>query len=212
MANTETIEYLPICPQLLTPNGWVLDGGCLGFGFACEMLSRGMRVLAVDPSPRIKAPVLANLTYRKVALVGRERRNIGWVKADDEEWSFTSDEVGKKTPARTVYQLMLEYDIQRLDIVKLNVEGAEYEILENWPGPIACQISVSFHDFIPGRNPKPEGYYQRMLAHLRQWYSAVRHEWTNKYQDGRPVGNYWGSLFVLTELLAADAARNNPET
>ena len=83
MANTAVIDYKTIIAGLLTPGGWVLDGGCLGFNFAADMRARSMRVLAIDASHEISAPRWPAMTYANYAIVGVERKTIGWVKADD---------------------------------------------------------------------------------------------------------------------------------
>ena len=192
MANT-VIDYKTVRCDLLTPGGWVLDGGCMGWGFASDMASRGMRVLAVDPAPRLAVPNLLGLEFANVALVGKERHRIGWVHQDEAECCYTSDDGGRQIPARTVPQLMAEYEIGHFDVVKLNVEGAEYEILKHWPGPIAKQITVSFHELVPGRNPEPKHYFELMLTHISQWYDVAQHERTLKGSES----NYWDSLFIL---------------
>ena len=193
MANT-VIDYKTVRMDLLTDGGWVLDGGCMGWGFAAEMASRRMRVLAVDPSIGLKPPNYAGLTFENVALVGIERDTIGYVSQHESQENYTDDVKGRRVKARTIGQLMTTHNIALFDVVKMNVEGAEYEILSNWPGPVASQITVSFHEFIPGRNPDPDGYFDAMFAHLDKWYRVEQHEWTVK---GETEGNYWDSLFIL---------------
>jgi hypothetical protein len=85
-------------------------------------------------------------------------------------------------------------------VVKLDCEGEEFSILENWPGPIATQISVEFHDFTgPRRALVDEGYYENKLwPHLCQWYKVVKHDWVDLRGEPAYCG-HWDSLLVLKQ-------------
>lgn len=66
----------------------------------------------------------------------------------------------------TLETLCKENDIDFIDILKIDVEGAEYAILENISDSILSkigQITVEFHDFIdPALKPRTEKIIQRM--------------------------------------------------
>jgi hypothetical protein len=92
---------------------------------------------------------------------------------------------------------MSRFGVSFWEVVKLDCEGAEYEILRNWPGPIARQITIEFHDFLGGAPPGvASAGHAEILAHLGQWYDVAQHEWTTQHGAG---WNYWDSLFVLRE-------------
>lgn len=61
----------------------------------------------------------------------------------------------------------------------------------NWPGPIARQISVSFHEHA---HPIGEARIKQIVAHLSKWYDPIRHIKDARYCAGE---NYWDSVFVL---------------
>ncbi len=92
------------------------------------------------------------------------------------------------------------FDVDVWDVVKLDCEGAEYGVLLDWPGPIANQITVEFHEHT-GANEKGIEMYQRILRHLKQWYRVIQHETSQEH--GIKTPNYWDSLFVLKELYDA---------
>ena len=94
---------------------------------------------------------------------------------------------------------MKAFDINFWDIVKLDCEGAEYEILLDWPGVISRQITVEFHEHT-GANSGGEATYKKIIEHLSQWYDVIQHVKGPMYQNGRLMCkaiNYWDSLFVL---------------
>jgi FkbM family methyltransferase len=198
-----------IAPDLLMPGGWVLDAGCLGFRFARRMAERGLKILALDPSKKIKDPEIDGIVFRPWALIA-QASGCAWYSQFDKpgQPSSPSNCAGseKKThssytvPARNLQQLMAEFGIDRFEIVKMNIEGAEYEIMKRWPGPVTKQIDVSFHDFkkINPCEPDRERYYREMFPHIKKWYAVVRHKLDDPFKAGL---NYWDSLFILRELL-----------
>lgn len=98
---------------------------------------------------------------------------------------------------------MREHEVDFWEVVKLDCEGAEYEILEEWPGPVARQITVEFHDRL-GRNPEaePERYYARLMERIGHWYDVILHRQTRPPWGGLPT--YWDSLFVLKQGLRSE--------
>jgi hypothetical protein len=92
---------------------------------------------------------------------------------------------------------MKTHGVDVFEVVKMDCEGAEYDILLNWPGPIARQITVEFHDFL-GLRPFPD-YHDALVRHLGQWYKIIKHEeFPHPLAQGHPI-NYWDSLFVLRD-------------
>ncbi|KAK3260183.1 hypothetical protein CYMTET_30845 [Cymbomonas tetramitiformis] len=68
-------------------------------------------------------------------------------------------------PARSLQSIMAELRHNRVDLIKMDVEGAEYRIISQWvsifeankeKAPIICQVLVEFHDrlFKDGRKRK----------------------------------------------------------
>jgi FkbM family methyltransferase len=194
-------------PKLLKPGGWALDVGCRDFGFSKLMVENGLKVIAIDPDPDVGGEAVEpNITILHFALIGDRLSG-----APNQVPLFLTDASGYTNnifrgdpksallvSTKTLPELTQEIGIGFFEIVKLDCEGAEYSILENWPGPIARQISVEFHDFL-GMNPEPdaETYYRRMFAHLEQWYAVSKHRKEVPDWGGAPI--YADSVFVLKE-------------
>ncbi len=93
-------------------------------------------------------------------------------------------------------QLMEDLGIGHWDLIKFDCEGSEFGILENWPGPIADQISVEFHDGHPERDGPHrriwEDKFSRIFPQLSAWYSLVQHIF---FKQGEWYG-HWDSLLV----------------
>jgi len=87
-------------------------------------------------------------------------------------------EVGKRRkkkrtierPARKLQSLMRSLGHERLDVLKIDIEGAEFPIIadwarENWSPPV-CQLLVEFHQRLESSASGAEGVYQQALADL----------------------------------------------
>jgi hypothetical protein len=196
---------------LQKPGASFLDVGCLDFHHAKAFLGYGCRVCSVDPSPLItEVPEHPSHKYVRKAVVSRANAQRGtayYAMPDDIYGAYVitgSNPVA--TPPKRLYGVELT-DIVALTAwtgwgnwtaVKLDCEGAEYEILLDWPGPIADQLSVEFHDHTASRNM--DQTYQQILAHLGQWYKPVLFNRTGKGWREKELGkNYWDTLFVLKQ-------------
>lgn len=203
---TELVADHTIAPDLLTPAGWVLDAGANRLHFSAAMVARGMRVVAMDPQYQGSPPALGALSD-SVALspfalsVGEPRNGVMRCYSNDQANAVdigSDTEEGGVVAKRTVRCVPIEsvmsaFNVTSWDLVKLNIEGGEFAVMAQWPGPIAKQISVSFHDF-RGMCPADD-YYPRMLQHISQWYMPIQHVSDCRY--GRSQPSYWDSLFVL---------------
>lgn len=183
-------------------DGLVFDIGCGEFRFAAAMLDAGARrVVAVDPSP-VPCGVADNdrVIVRTLAVVGRPTRKSldTFIEFDDRKCSTLCAYGSADIPSRqrmsrlvqtiTLWQLVVDHGYP--SIIKLDIEGAESEVLAYWPGPIADQVTIEFHDHTTGVD-------NTMLpdAFLR-WYHPIQHQ---RYRR-RGRLSHWNSLFVLREL------------
>lgn len=179
----------------LTKGGFVLDAGCRNFAFAKDLQARGCNVLAVDADPTIEAPKDFKGVFSQVALATEAGERNFLMHANPEARHLIRDGVFSfpttKVNAITIADLMEFYEIKHWDVVKLDIEGAEYDILQAWPGPTATQISIEFHEHC---GPRPPSVYDAILKHLGQWYDVVRHVSETKHCAGY---NYWDSLMIM---------------
>lgn len=185
---------------LLTPGGWVLDAGCRDFGFSRGLAALGCRVVALDADPTVEDPKEDGIAFRNVAISDRVGMRTLIMHVDPQarylavDHNPQVDADRRAVAATTVSHLMAEYGVLRWDAVKLDVEGSEYDILRAWPGPIATQLSIEFHEHCA---PRPQRVYDEIFHHLAGFgYEVVQHEKTARY-CAHP--NFWDSLLILKE-------------
>lgn len=176
-------------------NGYVLDAGCRNFTFSKEMRKLGCIIIAIDPDPEVLDPKLENVIFDNIAIADCSGDRALIMTADPQaRYLSAPGDIGNAiVRAYTISQIMSKYNIVSWDIVKLDVEGCEYKILDTWPGPIAKQITVEFHEHCLGK--QPDYIYKRILDKLSSFgYVKVKHERSAMYGAGL---NYWDSLWML---------------
>ena len=174
-----------------TPTGYVLDVGARSFSFSKAMANRWHQVIALDPDPTIEDPKHARIKYRREALRDSDGLALFEMAADPQARRLSSSG-SIPVVCKTIEDVMREEWVGHFRIVKLDCEGAEYGILENWPGSIADQVTVEFHEHVA---PQSSERYENIISHMSQWYELVQHEKTLRHCIGTP--NYWDSLWVL---------------
>lgn len=189
--NIEVIDNHSVAVDMLT-GGPVLDAGCRGFRFAHWFSSRSHKVYAFDPSPDIEVPSYYGVNYYRMGVVGHSMPgNWELVECADKEASYLRrGEAKTYVPTADLHTIMLFCNIPMWDVIKLNVEGSEYDILDGL-GPIARQIVVSFHEHT-GRG-KGRQECDRIISALEPYYEVVQHVWEPRYCTH---ANYWDTLLV----------------
>jgi FkbM family methyltransferase len=203
----ERIEEHSFVAELLRPGARVLDVGCRGFGMAEELIRRRCVVYAMDPDPDIADPTasMPGLSFIRKALVARKYSGSRtYYMYDNGVGNFIQFDGSRSLrPPRGARSVQVEcvdigslsaaLGVEQWDAVKLDCEGGEYDILLDWPGPIAKQLCVEFHEHT-GINHEGLRYYDGMLRHLGQWYDVAKHALGRQHGLGN---NYWDSVFVL---------------
>ena len=191
--------------DLLPDDGTVLDVGCRFWDFSRWIFhSRPRaRIYALDPARDVQvAGDDVTAAFLPVALVGTHGRAFRQLAHfSTGEGDFLTDKKHfpgwdiqpelYEVPCLTIQEVMEANGVTFWDLVKLDCEGSEFDILENWPGPIARQISVEFHDW-DKPNYRSETYYEALWRRL-PWYKVVQHELS---KQGEGVG-HWDTLLVL---------------
>jgi FkbM family methyltransferase len=194
--NLITVGEHTIDASLLKPGGWVLDAGCRDFTFARGLAERGCRVLAMDADPTVEDPRIEGVRFLHCALAATDGVREIVMTADpqarhlDGLYTGSGSAPRRKVVAVTPHTLTTP-SIGEWDAVKLDIEGAEYDILKSWPGPIARQISIEFHEHCA---PRPPELYGAIFSHLAQWYDVVQHPFERRHCL---PPNYWDTLLAL---------------
>ena len=197
--HTVDVDRLPERPR-------VLDVGARGFDFSNDILNLRpkARIWALDPDPEIQRPdgLSARIEFLNVALVHDERKESSYASYSTGEGNMLTnapsyyDAKMLRVPCINIGELMVKLHVDHWDLVKLDCEGSEFDILANWPGPIANQISVEFHDGHPEERGEHRHlrqlYYGSLWRHLIK-YTVVQHP---LFKQGAWYG-HWDSLLVL---------------
>ncbi len=175
----------------------VLDCGANRGEFASRLaLEFAARVHAFEPDPRLypELPDVADVSYyeRAVSGTGAEMTlNLGQESCSSACFSEGGNQTSVVVQATTLEDFCREQSLAAVDLLKLDIEGAEIGVLENLPANLLAgigQITVEFHDFI---DASEEPRIARVLARLkRHGFYLVRFS----YHD------YSDCLLINTEL------------
>ena len=134
-----------VVPTTLIDGDWIVYDGGVGedASFAVAMIERyGTSVFAFDPTPRAIAFVEAQLgsqqrfRFLPVGLWSSDTTLRFWAPRDPTHVSHSilnlqqTDEAFE-APCRTVASLMSELGHARIDVLKLDIEGAEHEVIRS---------------------------------------------------------------------------------
>lgn len=192
--NLVTVAEHTIDTDLLA-GGPILDAGCRDFEFATWFADRGHPIVMMDPAEDVTPPKKLYdrpvwSYFHRAALVGEGLpKSCGLSIAGN-----ASRVIWGGTGVRTMTIAELLESTKFFDVVKLDIEGSEYEVLLTWPGPIARQITVEFHEHLgQGKALHGEDVYDRIMAKLNPYYRVVQHE-AKPFEGGI---NWYDSLWVL---------------
>lgn len=182
---------------LLSDGGYVLDAGCgVDFWFSSYMTEIGMKVISLDPNPKIiKIP--DGVIYENSALVAfasdmcimKTYLDTDAATIVDCSLDTMKNKVISSTNvnAITIAQIMDRYGVEKFDLIKMDIEGSEYDILMNIDDINCSQISIEFHDFrnINPYYPNNEKYYEALKEKLKDKYEFIddlspRPKWMDK--------------------------------
>lgn len=145
---------------LLGPGACVLSGGAgKDISFELALAALGCRVAVFDPSPTglqtfARSTKPSHVQFHSYGLNGRGEDALFSPPADSSEGSFTAAMEGM-TSVRfncvTPLQAMTLADIHKIDLLKIDIEGFEYEFLDAMVASqiFPTQIAVEFHHFMP---------------------------------------------------------------
>ncbi len=170
--------------DILPPEANILDLGCRGFAFTKFFRDLGHKVWPVDIDRLDEGQA-----YYQMAISNFEGRT-GILHTGDKQ--ATRMQSGDEVPCHTLATFTKLAEIKkRWDLIKIDVEGAEYEIIMSLTKAPAKQISIEFHLHTGIYTQKEMLEMEVKLATLG--YVAHIHQLTEAHGAGY---NYWDSLFI----------------
>lgn len=181
--NLTTIAEHTVDLSLLPENAKVMDAGCRGFLFADAMRRLKHEVYAID---------IENLWPRQHFICGIAGHIGRCAIKKDRDQQATRIMVGYEIPCYTIQGFSKLVDIPFWDLIKLDIEGAEYPAIMALTEPPATQLSIEFHLHT---KIYPESAIKEMEDKLLSLgYFQAQHDKTSQHGCGL---NYWDSLFLL---------------
>jgi len=170
--------------DLLPPKANILDLGCRNFLFCNEMERLGHKVFPVDIDK-----LDTDKPYYQVAITDYDGKcGIH----HDRDPQATRIKPGEEIPCYKLETFMAACGVDMFDLIKIDIEGAEYPVIMSLKKAPARMLSIEFH-LHTGIYTQNE--MKLMEAKLRELgYEFARHELTAQHGAGY---SYWDSLFIL---------------
>ena len=181
---TEIAEH-SIWFEALPENAHILDLGCRGFAFGKEMISRGHDVVMVDIDPSLQGEI-----YFSVAISDYDGE-CGLIETSDKQ-ATRIDKSAKGIKCFTLASFSKQVGVEFWDLIKMDVEGSEFEIIMSLDKAPAKQLSVEFHLHTGIYGQHEMTLMENKLKALG--YVVISHDYEARHCAGF---NYWDSLFVL---------------
>ena len=186
----------------LGPEALVFDLGGFEGQWASDIFARYLcPVWVFEPVPRfadaIERRFAANPHVRvfPFGLAGSTRTEEISVSADRSSTFLHQGGSSQRIELRQAGEFLREHGVERIDLVKINIEGGEYELLEHLVADGIVQrisdIQVQFHDFVPDAERRMSLLHDG-LAHTHVPTYQSRFVWENWRRksagEGGPCG------------------------
>lgn len=170
--------------SLLPDKAKIIDLGCRGFQFTNYFRDKGHIVAPVDIEDFYGHDV-----YYRLAITGKDGR-VGIHRNNDPQATRVKEGDELLSMRLDTFMNSLGYDFA--DLIKIDIEGAEYEVIMGLKKAPAKQMSIEFH-LHTGIYGQAE--MKVMEGKLRSLgYEFAQHKLEERHGAGF---NYWDSLFIL---------------
>jgi len=179
-----TIEEHSFDESLLPFKANILDLGCRGFVFTDALKELEHSVYSVDIGEENSEGL-----KRKYFRIGISHEN-GWCGATKErDPDATSMKEGKDMMMMTLDKFKDHANVDHWHLIKMDIEGAEYEILKQATHPIADQVSVEFH----AHCGQTKEQLDELLDMLEEFYYIHNRVWEPAHSLNE---NFWDILLI----------------
>lgn len=173
--------------------GIILDLGCRGFQFK-DYFKSPHKVISVDIDDLIGS-------YYHVAItdfngtIAVERFSDPQATRVNKKMTVVptpEEQPTRSVPCYTLDSFLKYIEIDFVDLIKMDIEGSEYQVIMSMDRPMAKQLSIEFHLHTGQYSQYEMTLMEDKLKALG--YIAIQHEMTDRHCAGM---NYWDSLFIL---------------
>ena len=182
--------------SLIKRDSKVLDLGCRYFGFANAMLEYIDEIYCVDADSSVKK------TDERIKLihvaVGNDVKVSRFVKWGNGTGNYLEDNEQRPGDCQvelvqvwTLAKICKYFGIHEWDLIKIDIEGEEYDVLMGLTYSIATQISFEMHQHTQKKRPMED--IHKLFNHLSRWYEFKVVDYSEKHGCGK---NYWDVLVV----------------
>lgn len=183
--------------DLLPEKAAILDAGCRGLEFTRHFQQLGHNVLAIDIDDLGEEN---KLRYLRMGLYFHAGKTMVSDDEDPQARHITDVhlfEKGQDVPKikegevylATIAGCAHSCDVEQFDLIKMDIEGAEFVILQNEKHPIAKQVSVEFH----AHCGQSKQQLDHLLKWLGKWYDVHNQVWEERHGCS---ANYWDILLI----------------
>lgn len=173
---------------LLPHKAKILDAGCRGFDFFMQLTGLGHEVYPLDIDT-----LDTRIPYHRLALAHKNGFCAIQRFDNDPQSTRIGSEHLSTEPVEmiTVTDFSQRVGVHHWDLIKLDIEGEEYKILERATHPMATQVSVEFHEHTDKRIGRDK--LDDLLNRLSQFYYINNRVWESRHGAGF---NYWDILLT----------------
>jgi len=173
--------------SIIPLHGNILDLGCRDFIFTDFFKNQEYNVVSVDIGVFEGDYVRAAISHKDGKCFHKEERD------PDASHIEHSGEIKDIVPMMTLDTLSKKVGVGHWDLIKMDVEGSEFEILKQGKHPMASQICVEFHAHC---TPQTKESLDELLDMLSEFYFIHGREWKEEHSAGF---NYWDVLLIAKD-------------
>ncbi len=173
--HVDRIEGHSFIRDALGSDSVVVDLGMNSGGFSVVVAEKlGCRVVAVEPDERVLdgLPEGAPIELERVAIAGRDGTATIFRPEGNDATVLPElargENKGVEVPALSLGTLFTRRGLDRVDLLKIDIEGAEIDVVLSTPEKLLCsvkQITIEFHDWL---NPRLAGGTRAVDRRLRE--------------------------------------------
>lgn len=206
---TVTIDQHTFCPDLLTETGWLIDVGCRGFNFSNWMIENAPRYYYKDYNFNVYAIDIEhfekpqNVTIFKQAALTNYKGSVegyfygngtgNFIKGINGKPGSTEDRPVRYETVPTITLKDIYAEIGKdIDLLKLDIEGSEYMVLDQSFEPIPKQITVECHEHC--HRELHDKYWPEIFERLCKDYHA------SLYISEWPQYKFMDCLFIRKDI------------